>query len=140
MIAETIARLQADVPTLKLVAGAAGFQKASETNPAATPAAFVFLVRDVAGPNPVAPDVHQRVGAEIAVVLVIKNVADPQGNAAGQDMDTLRGEVKAVLLGWPPAAGCDALERGTGNLLAFREGHLWWQDTYNTAFYDRSVL
>jgi hypothetical protein len=140
VIAETIARLQELVPTLKLVGGAAGFQKASETNPAATPAAFVFLARDVAGPNPVAPDVHQRVDAEIAVVLVIKNISDAQGNAASQDMETLRREVKAVLLGWPPATGYDALERGPGNLLAFRDGHLWWQDIYKTAYYDRSVL
>lgn len=140
MIAALIARLQLEVSTLKLVAGAAAFQQASETNPAATPAAYVFPVRESAGSNPVAPDVHQRVAVEIAVVLVVRNVSDAIGAASAQDMEALRGEVKAVLLGWPPATGCDALERGTGNLLAFRDGHLWWQDTYKTAFYDRSLL
>lgn len=140
MIAETITRLQATVSALKLVGGAADFQKASEANPAAAPAAYVFPLREVAGPNPVAPDVHQRVATEVAVVLAVKNVSDARGAAAQQDMTTLRAAVKAVLLGWVPAAGYDALERGTGGLLAFRDGYMWWQDTYTTAFYDRSVL
>ena len=34
----------------------------------------------------------------------------------------------------------DALERSRSHLLAFRDGHMWWQDGYTTAFYDRSQL
>lgn len=140
MITEITARLKAEVSLLALVAGAADFQKASEANPTATPAAYVFVLRENAGPNGVAPDVHQRVAVEVGVILVVRNLGDVKGAAAGQDMETLRAAVKAVLLGWEPAAGYDALERGNSGLLAFRDGHMWWQDTYTTAFYDRSVL
>ena len=125
---------------LALVSGAASFQKAVESNPAAVPAVYVFTLDESAGTNPVAPDVHQRVGINIGVVLVVRNVADTKGAVATQDMDALRNAVKAVLMGWVPAAGYDALERGRSHLLAFRDGYMWWQDGYTTAFYDRSQL
>lgn len=125
---------------LALVSGAASFQKAVESNPAAVPAAYVFTLDEAAGVNPVAPDVHQRVAINVGVVLVVRNVADTKGAASSQDMDTLRNAVKAVLMGWVPAAGYDALERSRSHLLAFRDGHMWWQDGYTTAFYDRSQL
>ena len=139
-IAETIARLEATKGQtgLMLVGGAASFQKAVESNPPATPAAYVFMLDESAGPNPIAPDVIQRVGGNIAVVLVVRNLADPKGAASGQDMETLRAAVKAQLLGWQPATGYDPLERSRSHLLAFRDGHMYWQDAYTTVFYDRS--
>lgn len=142
MIAAIIAYLTTHKTALglKLVAGAADFQKAVESNPPATPAAYIFTLDESAGPNPVAPDVHQRVAVSVGVVLVVRNLGDTKGAAAGQDMETLRGLVKAKLLGWQPATGYDALERSRSHLLAFRDGHMWWQDAYTTAFYDRSQL
>jgi hypothetical protein len=142
MIAAIVARLEATKAQtgLKRVGGAAAFQAAVETNPAAVPAAYVFTLDETAGPNPVAPDVIQRVSASIGVVLVARNLSDAKGAAAGQDMETLRAAVKAVLLGWSPAEGHDPLERGRAHLLAFRDGHMWWQDAYTTAYFDRSTL
>ena len=142
MIAETIAYLEANKAALGLllVAGAADFQRAVESNPAATPAAYVFTLDENAGANQVAPDVHQRGAATVGIVLVGRNVADPKGAATQQDLTTLRAAVKAKLLGWPPTSAHDPLERGRSHLLAFRDGHMWWQDAYTTAFYDRSVL
>lgn len=142
MITETIAYLETNKVALglALVGGAAEFQKAVESNPTATPAAYVIELDEAAGPNMVAPDVHQRVQGNIGIVHVVRNVADAKGEAARKDMVTLRGGTKAKLLGWSPAAGHDPYERGRSHLLAFRDGHMWWQDGYTTAFYDRSVL
>lgn len=133
MIAEIIARLQSQVPTLKLVAGAAEFQAASETNPLATPAAYVLRMAENGGKSLTAAQVTQRVAAEIGIVIVVRNVADPTGAAAGADLETLRIAVRAALLGWAPP-GCDRLEFAAGGLLAFRDGHIWWQDSYHSAY------
>lgn len=142
MIDAVIAHLEAHKAALglRLVAGAAEFQAAADTNPTAVPAAYVLALSEVAGPNPVAPDVHQRVAVEIGVVYVVRNVADAKGAAARADMEVLRAAGKAKLLGWSPAAGYDALERSRSQLLAFKDGFMWWQDGYTTAFFDRSVL
>ena len=82
MIAETLCRLEGMKAALglKMVAGAADFQKAVENNPVATPCAYVIPLDENAGPNSVAPDVHQRISVTFGVVLVIRNVADPGQN------------------------------------------------------------
>ena len=138
MIDAVIARL-AVRPELKLVAGAAEFQAASASNPKAAPAAYVFLLSEVASPNSLGNvGVLQRVQAHIGVSIAVRNVADAQGAASGQDLQAVRQAVKVALLGWPPAAGHEPLERVSSDLLAFRDGYLWWQDVYATAYYDRS--
>ncbi|MDD5176755.1 MAG: hypothetical protein PHQ05_10075 [Sterolibacterium sp.] len=143
MITETIAYLETNKAALglKLVGGSAEFQTAVEKgNPPATPAVYVVEQDEDAGPNPVAPDVHQRVKAIVGIVHVVRNVSDAVGEAARKDMVTLRASTKAKLLGWVPATGCDPYERGRSHLLAFRDGHMWWLDGYKTEFFDRSVL
>lgn len=130
MIAEICQRL-AGVGALKLIGGAAEFQPAAESNPKATPAAFVILDSERAGGSPTYGRTRQKVAAAIGVIIVVRNVADAQGSAAGTDIDSLRTAVLNMLLGWSPA-GCDALEFASGALLAFRDGHLWWRDVYRT--------
>lgn len=139
MIIETISRIATTVPDIKLVEGAAAFQAAAESNPKVTPCAFVIPLEE----NPLqrSTDVLiQRVWAKVGVILVVRNLKDPKGAAAQEDMTALRNAVKAQLFGWQPASGYDPLERGSGHLLAFRDGHMWWQDIYQTSYYDRSVL
>lgn len=134
MIAETIARLTAQMSALKLVEGAQGFQAASEANPKAEPGAFVLRLKEQAGQSETYAPIQQRVAVEIGVVYVVRNAADPKGEAAGADMETLRAAGRAALLGWA-APGCDPYQFGGGALLAFRDGRAWWQDVYRT-YYD----
>lgn len=138
MIAAIIGHLVAAQGSLglKLVGGAAEFQRAAERNPTAVPAAYVFVTAEDPAPAPASGPLIQRVAVVVGVALVVRNVADATGAAASLDMDTLRGAVKAHLFGWQPNAECDPLERGPSNLLAFKDGHLWWQDSYITAYYD----
>lgn len=135
MIAEIIARLQSQVapPTLNLVGGAAEFQAASDANPNAVPAAYVLRMSERGGERLTYGRTEQRVPTEIGIVMVVRNVADAKGNAASADMETLRGAVRTALLGWN-AAATDPFEFAAGGLLAFRDGHLWWQDSYRTTY------
>ncbi|WP_136414824.1 hypothetical protein [Herbaspirillum sp. ST 5-3] len=140
MINEVIQRLKDTVPALKLVEGAAGFQAAVESNPKVTPCVFVIPLEETPGQSVDAPVVIQNVRTKIGVVFVVRNLTDAKGLAAKVDLDALRNATKAQLLGWQPQAGYDPLERGPGGLLAFRDGHMWWQDIYQSSYVDRSVL
>lgn len=139
MIDELIAQLRT-VPALKLVGGAVDLQAAAEEEPTITPAAFVIPLEENPGANELGNFVMQRVAVAVGVVLVVRNLTDTKGAAATVDMEALRQSTKAVLLGFAPNDACDPLERGQSALLAFKEGHMWWQDIYITAYYDRSVL
>ncbi|KAB8037409.1 phage tail terminator protein [Janthinobacterium aquaticum] len=139
MIDEIMARLRT-LDALKLVAGAAGFQTAVESNPTVTPAAFVIPQTENPGPSLAVDVVMQLVQATVGIVFVVRNVADPHGVAAQQDLAPLRQAVKELLMGWVPVQDYAPLERGASNLLVFQDGHMWWQDIYMTSFYDRSTL
>ncbi len=99
MIAEIQARLVQEVAALKLVAGATEFGVASESNPPATPAAYVIRLRETGGPRATFSRVEQRVPVEIGIVLVTRNVADAKGAAAGVDMEALRSAVRTGAAG-----------------------------------------
>lgn len=138
MIAETIAHLKATTGEtgLKLIEGAAEFQKIVEQqkNPRATPAAYVIPVRETAQPSATYGRVRQQRKGGVTIVLVVKNVADARGEAAHGDMVDLRNLVDAQLLGWSPSEQHDPYQFGGGGLAAFKDGHMWWQDIYDTAF------
>lgn len=139
MIEALKARIKATVPELKLVGGAADFQAAAETNPTATPACYVFLMSE--NPDPSETDLlQQRVSASIGIAFCVKNVKDAKGAIATDLLDVLRKKVKDQIFGWPPSEEHDPLERGVSRLLAFRDQHVWWQDLYSTAYFDRSEL
>ncbi len=133
MITEIQTRLTDGVSALKLVAGATEFAAASESNPPATPAAYVIRLRETGGPRATFSRVEQRVPTEIGIVLVTRNASDAKGAAAGVDMEALRIAVRTALLGWAPIAA-DPLEFGAGGLLAFRDQYLWWQDSYRSTY------
>ena len=140
MIDAVIARLQSSVSLLKMTGGAAQFQKAAEAAPKVTPAAFVIPLGEDPGASAMGDQVIQRVTANLGVILVVRNVSDVKGEAALQDMETLRKAVKDILLGWQPSSEYDPLVRGRSNLLLFKDMHMWWQDIYTTSYIDRSVL
>ncbi|MBP9800650.1 MAG: hypothetical protein KBD39_11105 [Sterolibacterium sp.] len=129
----------ATVAALRRVAGAAEFQAAANAHPLAGPAAYVMLLGESPGASPLANAMLQRVEVSIGIALAVRNVADSTGAAAGDALDDLRAAMTAALLGWTPT-DAEPLYRGQGQLLAFKDGWLWWQDIWHTAYYERSVL
>lgn len=140
MIEALKARIREMVPAIKLVGGAADLQSMAETNPTVTPACFVIPMEESAAPNQMGDIIIQKVSSTVGIVLVVRNLADNKGVAAGIDMTALRRLVKDQIYGWQPASGLDPLERGSSHLLVLRDGHLWWQDLYKTSYHDRSIL
>lgn len=141
MIDELKARIKAMVPAVKFVGEAADFQSAVESNPVATPAVFVIELEETAAPSKTSDVVvSQLVRAAVGIVLVVRNLSDAKGVAARGELRQLRQLVKDQVFGWQASPELDPFERGNSSLLAFRDGHVWWQDQYLTSFYDRSVL
>jgi hypothetical protein len=139
MIAQIVAQLKAKLgPQFKAIGGAAEFDAAAKGNPAFVPAIYVLAQSE--DPNaPAAADILiQRVYATVGIVLVTKNVGDAKGAGAATSMEQLRGLVKDALYGWPPDEQYEPLARGKSNLLAYRDSHLWWQDTFTTSYFDKA--
>lgn len=140
MIAETIAHLKLQLAGVNLISGVADFQKVADGSgaPTVTPAVYVMVTGEKARPSEIADVLIQHVDAQLGIAMVVRNVSDVTGAAAGLDMEALRAAVKAALFGWQPAEKYEQLERDQGKLLQFREGHLWWLDTYNTSYLDKA--
>lgn len=140
MIQELIERIKVTVPAIKFVGSAADFQAAAESSPPVTPACFVIALGENPAANALGDILLQHVQAAVGIVLVVRNVTDTKGVAAGIDMEVLRKLVKAQVFGWVALPDLAPLERGASDILAWRTGHLWWQDIYLTSYYDRSEL
>jgi hypothetical protein len=140
MIDALKARIKATVPAIKFVGEAADFQSAAESNPKVTPACFVIALEEMPAPNQMGDILIQKVQATVGIVLVVRNLSDSKGAAARSSMDAIRKLVKDQVYGWQATSALDPFERGSSHLLAFRDGHVWWQDIYLTSYYDRSVL
>jgi hypothetical protein len=138
VIASVIARLADQVKDAKLIAGASAFAAAANANPTAVPALYVIPLRETASDNAGSIWVEQRIDVAIGVIVVVKSVADTKGGAAQSDLDALRRAVCAALLGWLPAGAVEPLIRGESGYLTTNDGHFWWQDTWRTAYYERS--
>lgn len=135
MISTIISKIKDSVPALRLVENVAGFQRASEGQPAATPAAYVFLVKESGDDESLDAPMIQRVVAMIATVLVVRNVGDAGGGAANTSMDSVRESVRAAILGMTIDDGYDPLAFVDSAPVAFRDGCLWWQMTWRTSYY-----
>ena len=133
MISDIIERLQA-LPEFLAVSGAAGFASAADPatgKPRAVPAAFVLRLSESGEPSLTYMRAEQRVGVAVGIVIVARNLQDAKGAEAIADLDALRAAARTALLGWAPP-NADPLIFDAGSLLAFKNGNVWWQDSYRT--------
>lgn len=138
-LASIVARLADRVPAFKLVGGAAEFERAQQAL-AALPAAFVLPAKDLAQQNQfMGQMVQQQVATRFVVLLAVRNLADGDGAAATDSLEPIRIATRNALLNWTPDGALDGCDYASGDLLAFANGTLWWQDFFNTAYTIRSV-
>lgn len=139
MIDAIVQRLKDAVPTLKLIGTEVDVHASMLNNPRATPAAFVWELSEDPGPCETSI-MQQRVEVVVGVSLVVRNVADANGTAARIGMKPLRLAVRDALGGWTPNADYDSLTLGPSQYLDFKDGYLWWQLSFRTAYFYRSIL
>lgn len=132
------ARIKSEVDGLRAVAGAADMQSVLQGR-VSPPAAYVFRLRNAAGPNTLANAVDQRVNEQYAVVVVTRNVGDSRGGDSSDANEAICDDIGDALLGWEPAADAEPMEYGGGRLVSLQDQFLFWQETYTTARYRRAV-
>ena len=127
MIAALIARLKT-VPGLRLVDGLAEWS-VLDAPPLLTPAAYVLPGTTDAQPNGVAAGGFRQALRETAQILLLaRNLRDPNGAAATQDLAAIRDAVRASVLGWVPVLGWQPLELVSGSLVGIEGDCVVWRD------------
>lgn len=138
-LAPVIEQLRVAVPALRLVGGAAAFERAADSL-TTFPAAFVLPAKEAADDSPfLSQAVEQLVSSVFVVLVAVRNLGDDEGAAAVESLEPVRTAVRLALLGWQPAEDAHGCEYVAGELLAFENGALWWQDTYRSAYLIRSA-
>lgn len=134
---ETVcARLREKAQLLRAVGGSASLDAAYKANRFPEPAAYVLPKGHRAGENEVASNgFSQLVRARFAVVLVVKNVADPRGANAHGDLQPVLGAVYGALLNWQPPWASNPIEMDSGALADAEPGLLWWEETFRVEYY-----
>ncbi|MBL4782994.1 MAG: hypothetical protein JKX92_12200 [Porticoccaceae bacterium] len=77
----------------------------------------------------------QKVIHRIALVVAIKNMADPYGAQGNSELELIKLRVREALHGWIPAPGYASFELGRGGLIAMRDYTIYWQMEFKTHFY-----
>lgn len=131
-------RVRAQVTELREVAGAADLRGVLEGRVTA-PAAYIYRLRNSAGPNQLDNAVSQTVRESYAVVVVTQNLRDARGGDSSDTNEALCDQVSDALLGWSPDVAADALEYGGGQLVSMKDGYFYWQEVYTTARLRRAV-
>lgn len=116
------------------VAGSARYQRLPEDANLPAPACYVIPLDDSVGEKMAINDVYQQITESFSVVVVLSNVPDERGQAAGFNVhDTARAELWAALLGWQPdgLGGNSRYATGIyyqgGNILDMDRSRLWYQ-------------
>lgn len=130
-----IQRLKDQATVLKDVGGAAQLS-AARTSLRVTPVAFVVPADDspAGGPGVPEPVIHQFVHTTVKVVLAVKNVSDPTGQAALDELHPIRVAVWDALIGWKPPGAELVVQYGGGRALLFGDATLWWEEAFKTRY------
>jgi len=132
------ARIRAQVPELKEVAGAADMANIMSGR-LTDMGCYIFQERITAAENHMIGTTMQQLTLSFAVLLVVRNVKDARGADAADASYTLQARIQSALLGWSPEAGADVLAYSGGALVSFANGFFIWKDTFNTHQFIRAL-
>lgn len=130
LVALVIDRLQAEVPELLDVAGAAELSALVQAQalPQRMPAAFVLPLGEDAEPNSIGTGaLRQRVTERVGIVILARHAGDSRGGKAVDAVVPLRGAVRDALVGWQPDASCDPFELVRSRLQGLTAGTVFVQ-------------
>lgn len=139
MIAEVQARLRVSGSPFRLVGGATALAQVKD-RPTALPAAFVLPLQEASEPNSrLSGPVLQKTAADIGVVIICENVADPKGGTTNDVLTDLKKWVRKQLIGFEPVDGADPMEHVSGAIIKALSGAVWFQDIFGTAYYQEEA-
>lgn len=103
----------------------------------AWPCVAVFGLRESAGQNEMGMGngPRHRVTVTLRLMTMARDVTDQRGQAAMAQLDSLRTDLKAALLGLVPDTGHDPLEYVGGSLAHASAGTVAWIDDFQSRYY-----
>lgn len=103
-------------------------------NPKRSPTAYVVLnmERPKDATEGTGPAV-QNIEVDIVVVLAVKAVNETRLGG----IEPLRRHVVGALFDWAPTTGASPYTRGPGKLLTFRNGWIYWAETFRTDYWEQ---
>lgn len=124
-------RLKTTLVGFKTVGESADLDLAIDS-PMAAPAAFVLPLAESATHVDMTGGTQQRITQLFGVVLCVSNRRDARGAAALTDLNALRLQVRAALVGWiPEPAQHEPVHYVAGRLMKMDgDGRLWWLDDF----------
>ncbi len=121
------------------VAGAADFAAIVDTGLARAPALWLIPLQESAELNALNIGIHQRVTVRIGVIYAVRQVRDATGQAAADELSSLRTTVFTALLGQLPDPSAEPFSFHSGGLVQFVNSLLFWQDQFQTRYTVRAV-
>ena len=131
-----VRRLEAQVPTLQFVGGAADFAAVKELRSFRTPSAYVVFADDEnTGKVPDSIGVlSQEALVQFGVVLALRNYGDQRGDQMGNETRALIGQVRAALIGHKPCKGARVVGWASGKVLDYDSSVLLFADLYRVHY------
>lgn len=135
-IAEMKLRLSGEGTPFRIVEGATALAQLKNEKPNATPAAFVLVSKEVSADNDrMTGKVLQRSERDIMVVIFAEHLADPQGDAAADELEELKVYVRGRLIGFVPADMVDPITHVTGEVVEAGNGFVCFEDVFSAPIY-----
>jgi len=104
-------------------------------NRVSTPGCYLFSERSDASQNERINGVSQMVTELVNIVIIIKNVRDPRGQDADDQLNCYRSSISKVLLGKILSPEYTQIEYAGGKLVSFVNGVIVWNESYKTSHY-----
>ena len=125
------ARLKAQAPALREVAGAAEYAAVKELRGFTPPSAFVIFADEAPGDTPTGSSLALAV-ARIGVVIAARNYRAGAGGQLGQELLEVIAQVRAALIGWKPSSNCTtAITWAGGGLMDYDNSTALYVDTFS---------
>lgn len=139
-VGSVVDRLASQVTSLLKVGGAIDFDRALQGLTIAN-SAFVIPLAEAPSPDEIGMmnSIEQEVETLFGVILAVRNLQDATGEAVQDVLDPLRTSLRSALLGWEPYTDYYPCVYAGGQLIGFREGILFWQDDFKSAYRIRTT-
>ena len=115
-------------------AGAAEYAQLSEAAKLNFPSAYVVPLDDETEQQESSNGYRQIVSDVFAVIVVLSNTTDERGQTSIMQVQAIRKELWAALLGWKPDTEHDRIEYDGGQLMSVDRARLYYQFEFKSAF------
>lgn len=111
----------------------------TQPNSLQTPCVFVIPMAEKAEQNMLVGAISQRITAQIGIVICVRNYRDTRGEGGHIELENVRAEIADILNGWQPSNADIPMEFLQGQIAAYDNSVIRWNDVFTTSYYFRKI-